>query len=420
MLRKLSLLLTLVLAAITVAPAFAQESTGPATPVYLPLIAGASQSASIVAEAPVAESPAEEDLTDGPEGVEAASNATGVVFVTTNAVDPVRGNEVVMYQRSATGALTVSGRFPTGGQGLGSGLGSQDPLILSKNGRWLFAVNAGSNEISVFAIHPAGLVLTDKVASGGVRPTSLTVRKNLLYVLNAGDPGNITGFRLNQSGKLTPLANSTRHLSNNGAGPAPAPAQVSFSPDGKTLIVTERATNLIDMYKVNQYGLATGPLTQPSAGATPFGFAFAGNDTLVVSEAFGGAPGASAVSSYVLKDYQLQLVSASVPTGETAACWIVISKDGKLAYTTNTGSESLSGYRVEQDNRLVLFDGRAGETGAGTAPTDASKSRNGRLIYALSPGSQTVIGFALQADGSLVLIGSFGGLPANAAGIAAW
>lgn len=421
MLRKLSLLLTLVLVFVTAVPAFAQETNTTARSVYLPLVVGNGQNVNATEESPIEEVAAEEDLTDSATEVEAAGhNDKGLVFVATNATDPVRGNEIVMYRRGANGALTVTGRFPTGGQGLDSGLGSQDSLILSKNGRWLFAVNAGSNEISVFAVYPTGLALTDKVASGGVRPTSLTVRKNLLYVLNAGDPGNITGFKLDGDGKLTPLADSTRFLSNNGAGAAPAPAQVSFSPDGDNLIVTERATNLIDLYKVNRRGLATGPVAQASAGMTPFGFAFAEDETLVVSEAFGGAANASAVSSYRLDDDQLQLVSASVPTGETAACWIVISKDGKFAYSTNAGSESVSGYRVDDDGHLTLFNGRAGETGVGTGPTDASKSRNGRFVYVLSPRSQTVIGFETHDDGSLVSIGSFGGLQPNAAGIVAW
>ncbi|MFZ4658849.1 MAG: lactonase family protein [Caldilineaceae bacterium] len=416
MYRRLSILLAVVLVIIMVTPALAQEAATAARAVYLPLVVGQGQSAN-VSEAP----PAEEDLTDSLADVEAANQSnSGLVFVGTNAADPIRGNEIVMYQRAANGALTLSGRFPTGGQGLGSGLGSQDSVILSKNGRWLFVVNAGSNEISVFAVQPVGLVLTDKIASGGVRPTSLTVRKNRLYVLNAGDPGNITGFQLASNGKLTPLANSTRFLSNNGVGTAPAPAQVSFSPDGSVLIVTERATNLLDLYPVNQHGVAGNLTSYPSAGTTPFGFSFADEDTLVVSEAFGGAPNASAASSYTLANGQLQLVSASVPTGETAACWIIISKDGKLAYTTNAGSASLSGYSVGDGGQLSLLAGRAGETGVGTGPTDASKSRNGRLFYVLSPRSQTVVAFELKADGSLFALGSFGGLQANAAGIAAW
>ncbi|MEZ4868629.1 MAG: beta-propeller fold lactonase family protein [Caldilineaceae bacterium] len=415
MLRKVSLFLVLVLTMVMTAPVLAQERAPSAANLYLPLVTANAESQSVAVTGVN-----DEDLTDTLDSSRSASSSeAGAVFVTTNATDPIRGNEIVMYRRAADGALTLTGRFPTGGMGLGSGLGSQGALVLSNNGRWLFTVNGGSNEISVFAVHSAGLVLTDKVASGGSRPVSLTVRKNLLYVLNAGDSGNITGFELDKEGKLTALANATRNLSNNGSGAAPGPGQISFSPKGDLLIVTEKGTNLIDTYAVDKQGHSTGPTIHISSGVTPFGFAFAQAETLVVSEAFGGAASASAVSSYHV-DRRLTLISASVPTGQTAACWIAVTKDGKYAYSTNAGSASLSGYQVNTDGSLTLLNSRAGETGDGTGPTDAAVSNNGRLIYALSPRSQTVIGFTVQADGSLTLVGSFGGLEAGAAGIAAW
>lgn len=415
MFRKLSLLLTFVLLALTVAPVFAQSTDATGNSVFLPLVSasGQGQGVSEVNEG-------EENLTESGAVSAASRDDTSMVFVSTNANDPVRGNEVVVYHRANDGSLTVTGRFPTGGQGLGAGLGSQGAVILSENGRWLFVVNAGSSEISVFSVQNTGLVLTDKVASGGVRPTSLTVRKNLLYVLNAGDPGNITGFKLNNKGKLLPLADSTRWLSNNGSGAAPAPAQVSFSPDGDTLIVTERATNQLDLYNVGKNGIVSGSSIVNSSGTTPFGFAFGKGETLVVSEAFGGAVNGSASSSYQLENGQLKLVSASVPTGQTAACWIVITGGGKYAYTTNTGSASLSLYEIGKGGRLTLIDGRAGDTGAGTGPTDAAASQSGRWLYALSSRSQNVIGFSVQANGALTSVGAFGGLPTTAAGIAVW
>lgn len=415
MIRQFSLLLALILTTVLVTPALAQESAATANSVFLPVIT-TSQSA---AEAQVA-AEAEVDLTDSTDEVEAADHGnSGTVYVSTNAADPGRGNEVIVYQRAADGTLTQGQRFATGGLGSGNGLGSQGALIISSNGRWLFVVNAGSSEISVFAVEGQSLRLTDKVASGGMRPTSLTVRKNILYVLNAGESGNITGFRLKHDGKLTPLANSTRWLSNNGSGAAPAPAQVSFSPDGDFLVVTERATNLIDTYRLNKQGLVAASVVNASAGVTPFGFAFADDETLVVSEAFGGAVNGSAASSYELEADGLELISASVPTNQTAACWIVISKDGKYAYSTNAGSASLSGYQIGKKGALTLLNARAGETGADTGPTDATLSRNGRYLYALSPRSQNVIGFAVQADGSLQNIGAFAGLPAGTVGIAA-
>ncbi|MCB0062778.1 MAG: beta-propeller fold lactonase family protein [Caldilineaceae bacterium] len=423
MLRKLSILLALLLVSVTAAPLFAQETDATTSILYLPFIAADGQSATVAADEELPDATVTDALPDAVDDVTAAGHnneRNGAVFVMTNANDELRGNEVVMYSRAADGALTVTGRFPTGGQGLGAGLGSQGALTLSDNGKWLFAVNAGSDEISVFAVYPVGLVLADKVASGGDRPTSVTVRGGMIYVLNAGDPGNITGFRVNRAGKLTPLANSTRNLSNSGSGAAPAPAQVSFTPNGKVLVVTERSSNQIVTYTIDRRGRASEPIVHASSGATPFGFAFGKNDTLVVSEAGGGGL-PSAVSSYqVGNNGSLTLISGSVVTGEAAACWIVVTERGKYAYSTNAGTASLSLFEVNSNGALTLLDARGGETGDGTGPTDAGVTRNGRLIYALSPRSQTVVGFSVEADGTLTMIGSFGGLAPNPAGLAAW
>lgn len=341
----------------------------------------------------------------------------GAVYVLSN---QTTGNAVLIFNRGADGQLTPAGSVATGGLGMGSGLGSQNAATISEDGQWLFAVNPGSNDVSVFAIGPNSLTLTDRVASSGVRPTSLAFRKGLLYVMNAGDAGNITGFTLSHDGKLSMISGSTRPFSNNGVGAAPGPGQISFSPDGDMLIVTERASNKIDLYNVDSNGVASGPLVQDSSGITPFGFAFADRKTLVVSEAFGGAANASAASSYELSANGLRLISASVPTSQSAACWIVTSKNGKYAYSTNAGSASLSGYAVGNDGTLTLFNSRAGETGSGTGPTDAAVSHNGQYIYALSPRTQSLVTFEMMADGSLRNVSTVTGLPAGVAGIASW
>jgi hypothetical protein len=151
----------------------------------------------------------------------------------------------------------------------------------------------------------------------------VTNYKNLVYVLNDGGSGNITGFRLSKQGQLAPLANSTRTLSNNGVGAAPGPAQIEFSPDGEVLVVTEKATNLIDTFEVDEDGAASQVMTHPSAGMTPFGFAFTRHGTLIVSEAVGGAVNASSASSYDVSEDGIELISAAVPTQQSAACWAV-------------------------------------------------------------------------------------------------
>src|SRR6266542_3774812 len=176
-----------------------------------------------------------------PNAALAAGEAPGAVYVMTNST---AGNAVLAFDRAANGDLTPAGSYATGGLGAPA-LGSQGALVLTDNQRWLLAVNAGSNEISVFAVQPNGLSLADKEASGGERPISLAAHGSLVYVLNAGGVGNIAGFTLAADGHLSTLAGSTQPLSNGGVGAAPGPAQVSFSPDGTTLVVTEKATNLI-------------------------------------------------------------------------------------------------------------------------------------------------------------------------------
>ena len=342
---------------------------------------------------------------------DARADSPRAVYTLTNAA---AGNAVKVFDRAGDGSLSADGQVATGGAGSGTGLGNQGALVL--DGHLLFAVNAGSDSISFLRVEGGGLELVDTVGSGGDLPISLTVHDDLLYVLNAGASANISGFEVSRGGNLSPLAGSTRPLSGN----APGPAQISFDPAGETLVVTEKDTNLIDTYQVDPgTGLAGAPNTQASAGATPFGFAFDKRGHLIVSEAFGGATDQSAVSSYEVTDGVIDPISPSVRTTETAACWIVVTKNGRFAYTTNTGSGSISGYRVGRDGALSLLDGD-GETGlTGPGPIDMALSGSSRFLYSLNSGDGTISGFRVRTDGGLGSIGGVGGLPGTASGLAA-
>jgi 6-phosphogluconolactonase (cycloisomerase 2 family) len=337
----------------------------------------------------------------------------GAVYTLTNSAS---GNAVAVFERDRDGSLTARGTVPTGGNGTGAGLGSQGALVLDDHR--LLAVNAGSNSLSLLHVGRRGMVrLADVDPSGGARPISVTVHGKVVYVLNAGDastPANIRGF-LALFGKLVPLPGSTRPLST----AAPDPAQVEFSPNGRHLVVTEKGTNMIVTYRV-RHGYASGPNAQPSAGQTPFGFAFDRRGRLIVSEAFGGAPDASAMSSYSLAgDGTVTPISASVKTTETAACWVVVTKNGRYTYTTNTGSNSITGYSIGSGGTLALLDaeGKTGNTGA--TPIDMALAKSSRLLYALAGGVPQIDGFVVNGDGSLDPIGSIGGLPAGTVGLAA-
>ncbi len=342
-----------------------------------------------------------------------ASGGHGAIYTLTNSAS---GNGVAIFDRASDGSLTPDGTVSTGGLGTGAGLGSQGAIVLDDDR--LFAVNAGDDTISMLRVGHRGKVwLIDVAPSGGAGPISLTVHGRLVYVVNAGDastPANITGF-IALWGHLVPLPRSSRPLSS----AAPGPAQVEFSPDGRQLVVTEKATNLIDTYAVGRHGYASGPNAQPSAGQTPFGFAFDKRSRLVVSEAFGGAPDASVLSSYSLAgNGTITPITPNVATTETAACWVVVTKNGRYTYTTNTGSNSISGYRIGHDGALTLLDADGVTAATGASPLDLALSRNSRFVYSLNGGAPEVQGFAVNSDGSLDVLGSVGGLPAGAVGLA--
>jgi 6-phosphogluconolactonase len=130
------------------------------------------------------------------------------------------------------------------------------------------------------------------------------------------------------------------------------------------------------------------------------------------------------VSSYALDDDGTpSVVSASVPTTETAACWIVVSKNGKFVYTTNTGSGTVSGYKFAPSTgalTLLHANGVTADTGAGSAPTDLALSINGKYLYVLNSGTHEIDVFKVHNNnGSLSVVQSIDGLPDGATGLAA-
>lgn len=360
----------------------------------------------------------------------------GAVYAMTNAAE---ANEIVAYERRGDGSLRLIGRFATGGQGSGPDpnfpadpLASQEALILSADHRHLYAVNAGSDTISALQVRGDGsLELAATVNSGGDFPVSLALHQDLLYVLNGGGAGNISGFRLS-AGLPAALAGSTRPLSG-AATPLPdnavLPATVAFSPGGEFLVVTEKASNLIDVYLVDQDGLPGDPIPQTSAVPTPFGAVFDFNGFLISSEANanGNMPvqDGSALSSYALAgDGTLTPVTAGAPTLQTAACWVEMSADNRYAYTTNTFSGTISGFSLSGSGELVALnpdDGITADLGENSIPLEMAFAD--RYLYVLAAGPGEVRAYQLSADGSLLALpgATVAGLPgATAEGLAAF
>jgi 6-phosphogluconolactonase (cycloisomerase 2 family) len=321
-------------------------------------------------------------------------------------------NAVVSFV-SRGGALRYQQSFDTGGLGDPSVAGTvQGAIAISAGDRFLFAVDAGSNEITSFRIGDGALQFIGKVASGGMQPVSLTVHGNLLFVLNAGS-SSIAGFRISRNGGLRPIPKSSAPLSGSGVGPA----EIAFDPSGNVLLVTEKSTNDIDTYSVAG-GIPTGPSIHASSGMTPFGFAFAPrSETVVVSEAFGGASGEGAASSYsVTLPSTLTPLSVSVPDQNTAPCWIVVTSNG-VAFTSNTGSNTISAYSIDTRGDLTLADAVSAQTG--TSPTDLALGPNDGALYVLNLKSRTIGAYAIGAGGALSRVRGAHGLPKSTLGLAA-
>ena len=338
---------------------------------------------------------------------------SAAVYVQTN---DAADNEVLAFRRSDDGGLAPLGRYSTGGRGTGDPhLPSQSSIVLDDDGRRLLVVNAGSDELSVFAVEPDGLRLARRVGSGGSKPTSVAVRGNLAYVLNNGTP-NVCGFRLDD-GALTPLDGSARPLSSADADPA----QVAFTVDGSSLIATERGTNSISSYAVDERGYTEGPTTIRSSGQTPYGFDFASHGALVVTEAFGGELGAAAASSYAVDDTgELTPVSGSVGDTRSEVCWAAVTNDGRFAYVTNFGDGTVSSYAIADDGSIALREAVAASTREGEKGVrDEAISRDGRYLYAIDPDAQQVFGWRVEGNGELTPVGAFEGVPGTVAGLAA-
>ncbi|MEO5765763.1 MAG: beta-propeller fold lactonase family protein [Casimicrobiaceae bacterium] len=354
-----------------------------------------------------------------------ARRGVGAVFAMTNATE---ANEVVTYARAEDGTLTRLKSERTRGLGIGVDTDTQGALRLSADNRFLYAVNPGSDEITVFEVNGSRLKFL-QILYAGDQPLSLTLSGDLLYVLNGSVAGNgIRGFRIASDGTLAPLPNSFRALSS----PIAVPGEVRFSPDGRVILVTQKTTNVlltpqnaIDAFTVGADGYASAaPLRNASFGVRPFSLAFRSDAKVVVVESFNAAPNLSAVSTYQLNaDGSLSVISGSIANGQTDVCWVVVTNDQRYAYVANFGSGTISSYRIDASGALALINGSAAILGDMSQPVDLGLSADGRYLYLLLRGTGAVASFRVEGDASLTPLGVVvGGLPVfdGASGLAAY
>jgi 6-phosphogluconolactonase (cycloisomerase 2 family) len=348
-------------------------------------------------------------------------NNAGAVFVMTNAADK---NQVIAFERSADGTLSYQGKVDTGGRGSGGvndPLESQGSLTLSQDHAFLFGVNAGSGNISVFGVHGADLTLLDKVPSGGSQPVAVTENNHKVYVLNSGGAGSVVGFQVQPDGHLKQIANSTTFLSANATGGA----SITISPNGQFILVTERLANNIDAFSVRADGTLSPITVNASPGAGAFSVRFAPDGKAIVSET-GPATEAtgSAISSYsVLPNGTLSAISQSVPTLGAANCWNAITPDGTKVYVSNAGSSTISGFTISTTGVLEPLPGTVvGINPEGATNLDIAVSADGKFLYSFNSGAGDIGVFAIEQSGLLTNLGQAGDLPVFAGfnGIAAF
>jgi 6-phosphogluconolactonase (cycloisomerase 2 family) len=329
--------------------------------------------------------------------------ADHAVFVQT---DNTAGNQVVAYDRADNGTLTLANTYDTGGLGgvlngsVVDHLASQGSLTYDSDNALLYALNAGSNTVSVFSVDGDQLALRQVIDSGGTFPVSVTASGDLVYVLNAQDGGSVSGYRA-AGGKLHPIQGSVRSLGltipTDTTQFTHTPGQVAFSPDGSQVIVTTKATtSAIDVFAVRPNGrLSSSPVVNSEPGTVPFAISFDAAGHLVVAEA-----GTNALAAFTLNaDGTVTLIDA-VPSGQPATCWIAFAQG--YFFASNAGGPSESGYQAAPNGQLTLV----GSTTTDPGTVDASASTGGQFLYIQTGGNGIVDEFQVNANGTLTAIGS--------------
>jgi 6-phosphogluconolactonase (cycloisomerase 2 family) len=332
-----------------------------------------------------------------------ASGGDHVVFVQT---DNTAGNQVVAYDRGDDGTLTLANTFPTGGLGgvlngsVVDHLASQGSLTYDPASALLFAVNAGSNSVSVFAVNGDQLALRQIIDSGGTFPVSVAMSNGVVYVLNAEDGGSVAGYRI-AGGQLHPIEGSVRPLGltipTDASQFTHTPGQVAFSPDGSQLIVTTKASsNALDVFAVLANGrLSDSPAVNPLPGAVPFAVTFDASGHLIVVNA-----GTNSVASFDLAPNGTTTQISTVGTGQNASCWITTAQGYVVA--SNAASASLSTILPAPNGNLSPVATTTTDPGT----VDAATTPNGQFLYVQTGASGAVDEFVVNANGSLSPVGS--------------
>ena len=334
----------------------------------------------------------------------------GAVFVQTNDINE---NAILAYARSADGGLTLVGRYPTSGVGgtepgaPTDALSSQGSLTYDRDHHLLYAVNAGSDSVSVFDVRQTRLRLLQVIGSGGQFPSSVAVHHDLVYVMNAGGDGSINGYRVDGD-RLTPIAGSERSLGLDNTTPPfflGSPGQIGITANGSQLLVSAKGNGYVDAFALGPDGQPAATPVTTQTGPVPFGFVLDRRGRVVLTDASG-----SANTFHVLPSGALTPTGTAAANGQAATCWITEARG--YFYATNTASNTITGYAETPHGQLSLLN--ASGVGASTdgGPIDLAASPGGSQLYELNGLAGDLGVYAVAPDGTLTQTETVGGLPA--------
>ncbi|MCL2706803.1 MAG: lactonase family protein [Dehalococcoidia bacterium] len=331
------------------------------------------------------------------------------VFVMTNAA---RNNTVRAFSLDDFGILVSAGSAETQGSGAGSSanpLNSQGALAVSGDSKWLIALNAGSNDISILSINNNGkLTFASKSSSIGQSPISVATHGSRIFVLNSkGMSPNITGFSIGKNGDLKAIdrEKAVRQLP-----PRATCSQIGISPNGRWLVVSNESDNRLIVYSLSGDNIAREPLIMETSGGRPAAFAFDKNNNVIVVESSSGT-----VSSYALSSNGISVITAALSTGQTMPRWIACN--GNYAYTSAPNSGAISTIAVDKNCRLTRGDTFYADS---TGVAELSASSDGAYLYVSNPRTGRINRLHIGESGKLSTVDgvdSFFGISAQ--GIAA-
>jgi 6-phosphogluconolactonase len=373
----------------------------------------------------------------------AAKASTGWVFTSTN---NATGNQVIVFKRGSDGKLTQSAIVSTGGKGIASEppfgfpiVDSSGAINMTPDGKLLFVVNAGSNSVTSFQVTSSGLKKVAVASTQGKLPISLASSGHLLYVVNEISQ-NIYGWRFSSDGKLTGIKGSKEKLTavtpKGGKDKVGVAAGIGFVNNGGVVAVTQRGLPLtygeINTFLIDHNGAAGPAKAFATKGvANPFGFSSVGSYLLVsnaglVKTPSGAMPNPADFTQFTGSDatYKVSLDGKvrfihNTPSGGRAACWLIVTHNGKTAITTNTlssgtppaggptsGKGAVATLSVGGNGQMTLQ--KQADTSPGF-PGDEALSHDDKYVYVSVPsiivhGGSHMEVYKLGSGGSLTHI----------------